>query len=81
MRPLGRHEFEGAFDPDTVAILAEALERSLALYEADKRFQKIPRAAAMKDLAKGVINIAKTGVRDPAAIAEGALSYLLRASR
>lgn len=78
MRPLGRHEFEGAFDPETVDALAEALDLSLRLYEADDRFRQIPRDTAMKILAKGVINIAKSGVQDSSALAEGALSYLLR---
>ena len=66
-----------AFDPETVEILAHALDRAYEALEAERKL--VPGDGGVSSLAKVILELAKEGERDPKQLAERALERFRKA--
>jgi hypothetical protein len=71
-------EHPAAFDPETIAILSDALDNAWNSVEANKRAYKLDGHAegARQALARHLVDIATQGERDPQRLIDGALARL-----
>jgi hypothetical protein len=69
-RYLSRHEPAGVFDPAAIEMLTLALETAIARLKPGQDDEP-----AREALARGIIHMAKSGVRDPDYLARNAAAY------